>query len=83
MNSASRPPRYKTQLEWFAGETIPTLSAARRFAWGTVTALAETRFKSVGLGFQRGNFQLLLQTNNLKQSEAKVQAVRVAYYYPF
>jgi hypothetical protein len=71
--------RYATQIERFAGVTIPTFSVGRHFAWGEVTARFETRFHSVGLGYAFGNFRVLLQSDAFNQSKAKAQAILLSY----
>jgi hypothetical protein len=70
---------YATQVERFAGVTIPTFSAGRHFAWGDVTARIETRFHTLGLGYAFGKFRLLLQTDALNQNKAKAQAITLSY----
>jgi hypothetical protein len=67
------------QVERYAGVTIPTAIAAREFGWGTISARVETRFHTLGFGVDYGNFHLLLQTDTLKQSEAKAQALQMRY----
>lgn len=75
--------RYAAQVERFAGVTIPTLMAAHEFGWGTVSARVETRFRTIGLGFEHGNFRLLLQADTLRHDQAKAQAVQLGYIHPF
>jgi hypothetical protein len=71
--------RYATQVERYAGVTIPTFSGGRHFAWGDVTARIETRFHSFGLTYAFGNFHVLLQTDAFNQNEAKTQAITLSY----
>jgi hypothetical protein len=71
--------RYATQVERYAGVTIPTFSARRHSAWGDLTARIETRFHTIGLGYTFGNFRVLLQTDTLKQDKAKAQAIQLSY----
>jgi hypothetical protein len=71
--------RYTMQIERFTGVTIPTFSAARQFGWGIVSGRIETRFHTAGLGFEHGNFRLLLQADTLRQDRAKAQAVQFSY----
>lgn len=71
--------RYAAQLQHFASVTIPTLSAARRHGWGTVSVRYESRFRSVGIGYALGNFRVLLQTDAIDQDKADAQAIQLSY----
>jgi hypothetical protein len=71
--------RYAAQVERYAGVTIPTLSAARQFGWGVLSARMETRFHTFGLGYEFGNFRVLLQADSIRQDKAKAQAVQLGY----
>jgi hypothetical protein len=75
--------RYAAQIARFAGVTIPAVSVGRQVGPGVVTASIETRFKTVGLGFEYGAFRLLVQSDSLRQDKAKSQAVQMSYQYAF
>jgi hypothetical protein len=71
------------QLERYAGETIPTLTASRQFGWGGVSASVETRFKTVGLGFDRGDFHAAVQADRLNLNRAKALGLNLGYRHQF
>lgn len=71
------------QVERYAGTTIPTLTASREFGWGKLSASVETRFKTLGLGFERGDFHVALQADRLDLSEAKSFGLNLGYRHAF
>lgn len=71
------------QLARYAGETIPTLSVARRFGWLTLHGNVETRFDSAGIGIEAGNFRLMLQSDALRLDEAKARSLQLHYHVIF
>lgn len=87
-NAASLAYRYQDwetslQLARYAGETMPTLSLARRFGWLTLRANVETRFGSGGFGVEAGNFRLALQSDAWNLSEAKARSLQLQYHVDF
>ncbi|WP_317204277.1 hypothetical protein [Janthinobacterium sp.] len=71
------------QLERYAGLTIQTLTASRHYAWGTLSASVETRFKTLGLGYARGDFHIALQADQLNTNRAKALGLNMGYRHPF
>lgn len=71
------------QIERYAGETIPTLAVSRQFGWGGVSASVETRFKTVGLGFERGDFHAAVQADRLNLNRAKALGLNLGYRHRF
>ncbi|MDM0053563.1 hypothetical protein [Variovorax sp. J22R115] len=75
--------QYGVQVERFAGVTVPTLYVSRDTGWGVVSFMIETRFQTVGFGFDYGNFHLSLQTDTLNPDRAKAQKVQLSYVWAF
>ncbi|HAT29687.1 MAG TPA: hypothetical protein DCW29_02175 [Janthinobacterium sp.] len=71
------------QVERYAGVTIPTVSATRQFGWGKLSASVETRFKSVGVGVERGAFHCALRSDSLNLNLAKAVGLDLGYLYRF
>jgi hypothetical protein len=71
------------QVARYAGETIPTLSVSRRFGWLTLRGNVETRFDSAGVGFEAGNFRLLLQSDSFRLDEARARSLQLHYHVVF
>ena len=71
------------QVERYAGISIPTFTASRAFAWGKVSASVETRFKTLGVGFERHDFHIALQSDRLELSQAKSVGLNLGYRHLF
>ncbi|MDC8757649.1 hypothetical protein [Janthinobacterium fluminis] len=71
------------QIERYAGVTIPTFTGSRRFAWGTLSASVDTRFKTFGVGVERGDFHVALQADTLNPNRAKALGLNLGYRHPF
>ena len=51
--------------------------------WFAVSGSIETRVKTLGLGFERGNFHILLQSDSLHLQEAEAVGLDIGYRYIF
>ncbi|MFM9434584.1 hypothetical protein ACFDR9_001643 [Janthinobacterium sp. CG_23.3] len=71
------------QIERYAGTTIPTVTGSHQFGWGKLSASVETRFRTLGLAVERGDFHVALQADRLKLSEAKSIGLNLGYRYQF
>lgn len=71
------------QFERYAGVTIPTFTATRAFGWGKLSASVETRFKTLGLGLECGDFHVALQADRLDLNQAKAFGLNLGYRHPF
>ncbi|MET3134247.1 hypothetical protein AAKU55_004542 [Oxalobacteraceae bacterium GrIS 1.11] len=71
------------EVQRYAGVTIPTFTGSRQFDWGGLSASVETRFKTVGLAYQRGDFHIGLQTDKLNLNLAKAVGLNLGYRHPF
>lgn len=76
---------YRLDERWSVGAsaqridaiTIPTLSASYNSRWGATTLQYDTRFKSVGVGYSAGPFEVAVLTDKWNLSEARTFGVQI------
>lgn len=71
------------RLDRLDGIVIPTASAGYRSAWGVFSTSYESRFNTVGLGYERAPFSLHLRANRWPVSGAGAAALNAGMHVTF
>ena len=70
-------------MERIEGTNIPQVAASYRSRWGTFSTSYETRFNTLGLGYELGPFRTRLRTDRLPLSDASAFGLEVGLHYIF
>jgi hypothetical protein len=73
---------FRSGMERIAGTTIPQVSGSYRTRWGGFSASYETRFNTLGLGYEQGPFRVRLRANRLPLSDASAFGLELGLHYP-
>jgi hypothetical protein len=75
--------RMKAGLDRIEGTTIPAVAATYGSNWGAFTGSYESRFKTVGIGYDHGPFRLHLRANRWPLSQASAIGLDARLHYTF
>lgn len=70
-------------VERIEGTNIPQVSGSYRSRWGTFSTSYETRFNTLGLGYELGPFRTRLRTDRLPLSDASAFGLEAGLHYIF
>ncbi len=73
----------KAGLDRIEGTTIPAVAATYGSNWGAFTGSYESRFKTVGIGYDHGPFRLHLRANRWPLSQASAIGLDARLHYRF
>ncbi|MCH8618887.1 hypothetical protein [Undibacterium sp. TS12] len=74
---------FAAQVRHFYGENLPEFSVSKDVAYGRVSVDLDTRYKSIGLGWNNDWLSLHLQTDKLNLASAKVLGLGVQLHRQF
>lgn len=73
----------KMRLDRIEGTTLPSVSATYQSNWGSFTTSYETRFNTLGVGYDYGPFRVHLHANRWPLSEASALGLDAGVHYTF
>ena len=73
----------KVGMDRIEGTTIPAVAASYGSQWGAFTGSYETRFKTVGIGYDHGPFRLHLRANRWPLNQASALGLDAGLHYKF
>ncbi len=73
----------KIGLDRIEATTIPAVAVAYRSSWGTFTTSYETRFNTLGVGYDHGPLRLHLRANRWPLNEASAIGLDAGVHYAF
>jgi hypothetical protein len=75
--------RIKAEMNRIEGTAIPALAATYNSNWGAFTGSYESRFKTVGIGYDHGPFRIHLRTNSWSLNQASAIGLDAGLHYQF
>lgn len=73
----------KAGMDRIAGTTIPAVALTYQTSWGAFTTSYETRFNTLGVGYDYGPFRLHLRSNRWPLDEASAIGLDAGVHYTF
>lgn len=75
--------RMKASVDRIESTTIPAIAATYASKWGAITGSYESRFKTVGIGYDHGPFRLHLRSNRWQLDQASALGIDAGLHYQF